>query len=152
MFMGKVLFKICAFILGSALFIPFSCTGSAVAGMLLSVELNARDLSNGEKPYSSFCVSALPQGENGRPEIVPLDRLDPAYLCGGNNIQPIETNQYSFLLPHPEGKSQTRKWEGQDYTITALSPGKQFIELKTYTEDFCLVEFIKNVEYWDCCI
>ena len=135
-FMGKVLLKICAFILGSALFIPFSCTGGMIAGMFLSVELNARDLTHGEKPYSSFCVLALPAGENGPSEIVPLDRLDPAHLCGDSNIQPIETSQYMFLLPHPQRQSPARKWAGEDYTVTALSPEKQLIELTTYAEDY----------------
>ena len=40
------------------------------------------------------------------------------------------------MLPHPEGKSPVRQWEEDDVKATTLSPGRQLIEFKTYSEDY----------------
>ena len=134
--MEKAFLKILALFLGSAMFIPFSCTGSTVAGMLLFIELDARDLTKGEKPYSEFSVLALPPDKNGAPEILPLYSIDPACVDWDCDVRPITTGVYSFLLPHPESKSQDPAWEAYGCKVTRLSPGRQLIELKTYTEDY----------------
>ena len=70
--MIKATVKICALIFGAGLFIPLSCTGSMMAGMLLFIELDNRDLSKGEKPHSIFNVLALPSGKNGSFEYLAL--------------------------------------------------------------------------------
>jgi hypothetical protein len=134
--MAKAFLKFWALILGAGLFFAFSFTVGIIAGMLLFIELDTRDLTKGEEPYSSFYVLALPPGKNGPPEILPFYRIDPACIEWDCNVRPINTSQYSFLLPHPEGKLHAQEWEEDDVKIITLSPGRQLIEFKTYTEDY----------------
>ena len=86
--------------------------------MLLFIELDTRDLTEGEKPYSSFYVLALPPEKNGPPEILPFYRIDPACIEWDCNVRPINTSQYSFLLPHPEGKLHAQAWDLRKHIYT----------------------------------
>ena len=128
--MVKAFLKFWALILGAGLFFAFSFTVGIIAGMLLFIELDTRDLTEGEEPYSSLYVLALPPEKNGPPEILPFYRIDPACIEWDCNLRPINTSQYSFLLPHPEGKLHAQAWEEDDVKVIALSPGRQLIENK----------------------
>jgi hypothetical protein len=86
----KAIIKICALIFGAGLLIPFSCTSSIMAGMLLFIELDTRDLTKGEKPYSTFYVLVLPSGKKGSLEYLSLNQIDPSYNEGYCNIPSID--------------------------------------------------------------
>ena len=131
--MTKAFLKIWALFLGSGLFFAVSLTIGEVAGMLIIIELDTRDLTKGEEPYSSFYVLGLPREKNGSPEIIPYYCIDPADIDCDCNIQPFVTNRYSFLLPPPKGKLHVQKWEEDDVKVTTISPGRQLIEFNTYT-------------------
>ena len=69
-------------------------------------------------------------------EYLSLNQIDPSYNESYCDIPQKNKKQYSFLLPHPEGKSHEREWEEDGYKVTMLSPGKQLIEIYTNTDDY----------------
>ena len=136
--MIKAFAKFCALILGSGLFFPFSCTSSFIAGAFLFVELDARDLTKGEMPFPGFDVGVVSVNENRSVVFFPLDRIHPSYKDKDSyyDLPLMDTSQYSFLLPYPEGKLNAQEWRENGYKVSVLSPGKQLIEVYANTADY----------------
>lgn len=70
--------RICALILGSVLFLPVSCTCSLFVGTLTMIELDARDISKGDRPHPLFYVIASEAKKNGSLVAMSLKSIEPS--------------------------------------------------------------------------
>ena len=136
--MANYLLRVCAWILGSALFFPFSCTGALIVGTHIYIESDARDLSKGDKPHSRCYVIASTPETNGAQVPISLSYIKPSLydiseLCG-SEFTGIDTSGYSFLLPDAEGEIREGKWTRYMYRVTSVSPKKQIIQVQ-YSDD-----------------
>ncbi len=120
--------KILVTVLGSAWFLPVSCTASLFAGTNIIAELDARDVGKGESVHSSFSV-VLDSGGNGESFLV--TRL--------NELQHYEEliqypgiDAYSFLMPKSGGKKRSDRSD-ISYEVLEETTAGQIIEVvETY--------------------
>ena len=142
--MANYLLRACVWLLGSALFLPISCTGALVVGTYINVESDARDLTKGDKPHTRCYIIASTPETDGQQVPISLSHIKPALydiseLCG-EKFSGIDTSGYSFLLPNSEGEIREGKWTRYKYHVTLLSPAKQRIEV-IYSDDDVIAIF-----------
>lgn len=123
---GKLtLLRIFAIIFGAPLFIPVSCTVSAIPFLNMHVENDARDISSGDKPHRAFQVVLHNNVENKLVgyRLESLDKL--------NN----EDGRYSYRLPGLQGEFKEGQWNKYSYTVIEQTPDKQTIEVYFSDDD-----------------
>ena len=119
------LLRITGLDLSSALFFPVSCTTGVFVGTVALSEMDARDVSGGEKPHALFHILIRRPAESDTVSAIPLDELDRLEKSG---------DSYTFLMPTEEGEFGEGEWIRYKYRVVELEEGKQNIEVK-YSDD-----------------
>jgi hypothetical protein len=110
----------CALILGSALFLPVSCTSALFVGTHTLIKLDTRDISKGDSPHSPFyVVVSSPNSEKPLSAVI-LDDIESFRR---------ENRESSFLLPSSGGNFRQGEKNRFNYKVTVLSPEEQLVEV-----------------------
>lgn len=118
--------RIVGLVLSSGLFFPVSCTTATYIGTHILSHLHARDVANGETPYSFFHVLAHRPVTSATVSVLHLAELD-------QFIQHDET--YSFLMQELEGEIKEGDFVLYNYHVTQLDDEKQMIEVNLVGDD-----------------
>jgi hypothetical protein len=120
------LLKVLALILGSAYFLPVSCTSTLFVGTFVIAHLDAREVARGDQVHPGFFIVVEP-GENGQPfRSVRLSDLRRLRESGG---------AYSFLMSKPSGRIDINDHTHLSYRVLENQGSSQVIEAEDKDSD-----------------
>lgn len=118
--------RLALLVLGSAWFMPVSCTSSLVAGTHAFAALDNRDIEHGgDKPHSRFYVAVTPgerEGESFR--LITLGELDACLAKQGCKLQ------------LPKFADRTAQPYAISYQVLENSPDHQLVEAVYRSDDY----------------
>jgi hypothetical protein len=126
--------KLLALLLGTAMFLPIGCTGGVFLGVYGLSWLGARDLTDGEVPYSHFYVIVAEKPDKKAMSVVKYDILEDQLRW-----MQEEGTEYSFLLSEKEGNFQPDKYDSFHYQVTPMEGGRQQVMIRWHGDDYSSV-------------
>lgn len=118
--------KVLALVLGSAWFLPVSCTSTLYAGIHVIAYLDAREVARGDRVHPAFSVVVEP-GEKGQPfRSVSLSDLPRLRQSGG---------AYSLLMSKASGRIDVNDYTYLSYRVLDNQGSAQVIEVEDKDDD-----------------